>query len=489
MGVVLVGNRSKLGFRPRLERIGEHEHAKVSVAEVLGHVVRVCRELVGHDRNDGSLVPLNGNCVRYCEGRARTARSESDDGEIDCLRQLFDVLAVFEAGLPDLAVRLDVENRRALAFEALAPHARDQLPRAPRAISPDAGALPADLTLERVRRRAGRGGRWRGRTADAERAHAADDTDTVSGVQFGIYVPQVGYSYEQMLQRARKAEEVGFDSLWVYDHLYAPMLEHQPAFEGWTIATALLANTTRLRVGHMVLCNTFRHPALLAKMATTLDVISGGRLDFGIGSGSWAPEHAQIGIEWGTIRERSARLAEALEIITSMFTNERTSFAGQYYEVDGLPNLPPPVQQPRPPVFIGGAGERFTLPLVARYADVWNVPTYAIAELDAKVAALRSECERIGRDPAEITFSIEAVMVLAADAEGLAAARALGERRYGNEAYGLEAGGFVGTPAAVRDRIGEYAEKGFSHFVFFTHDRAADETLELFASEVMPAFG
>src|SRR6185437_7200619 len=113
---------------------------------------------------------------------------------------------------------------------------------------------------------------------------------------------------------------------WIYDHLYAPMLPGEPAFEGWTLATALLARTTTMRVGHLVLCNNFRHPALLGRMATTLDVISGGRLELGLGSGSYPPEHQEAGIPWGSFGERSERLGEALEILTRMFAGPRTTF-------------------------------------------------------------------------------------------------------------------------------------------------------------------
>ena len=128
-------------------------------------------------------------------------------------------------------------------------------------------------------------------------------------VDFGIYVPQLAFGYDDVLGRARLCDELGISSLWLFDHLYGPELPDTPAFEGWTLATALLAQTTRLRVGHLVLCATFRHPALLAKMATTLDVISGGRLELGIGSGSYEPEHERAGIPWGTFARahRAAR--------------------------------------------------------------------------------------------------------------------------------------------------------------------------------------
>jgi alkanesulfonate monooxygenase SsuD/methylene tetrahydromethanopterin reductase-like flavin-dependent oxidoreductase (luciferase family) len=319
----------------------------------------------------------------------------------------------------------------------------------------------------------------------------SDIAGTAAGLEFGIYLPQVSLGFDEMLGRALECERLGYDALWLYDHLYAPGLPGVPSLEPWTLATALLARTSRLRVGHLVLCNNFRHPAVLAKMAATLDVISGGRLELGIGSGSVQDEHDQAGLAWGSPRERAERLGEALEIITRMLDHDGagpgTTYQGSHYAVHDLPNLPAPVQRPRPPVHIGGAGPKLTLPLVARYADVWNIPTYALDRIGELSTALDAECERIGRDPASIRRSIEAVMVVAGH-DRLDDAMARARRHYGGPGYGLEEGGFTGAPQRVAGRIAELAGQGFSSFIFFTHDRASTQTLELFASEVMPQF-
>jgi alkanesulfonate monooxygenase SsuD/methylene tetrahydromethanopterin reductase-like flavin-dependent oxidoreductase (luciferase family) len=307
-------------------------------------------------------------------------------------------------------------------------------------------------------------------------------------IEFGIYVPQVSFNYADIIERSLLAEELGFDSLWFYDHLYSPGLPHLPSFEAWTLASYVLAQTTRLHVGHLVLCNNFRHPALLGKMATSLDVLSGGRLELGIGSGSVEHEHHQAGLPWGTLPERSNRLAESLEILTQMFTGDPTTFSGTYYQVADLPNQPPPVQNPRPPIHIGGIGPRRTMPIVARYADVWNVPTYGLARWEESLRVLEAECAAIGRDPSAIRRSHEAILVLAPDEGSLNAARAKAERRYGGDGWGMEAGGYIGTPPMVVDRIAELVDKGITTFVFFTYDRAEPRTLELFAERVMPAF-
>ncbi len=309
-----------------------------------------------------------------------------------------------------------------------------------------------------------------------------------TGVEFGIYVPQVAFSWEEISSRAKAADESGIDSIWFYDHLYGPGQPELSSFEAWTLATYVLATTKRLRAGHLVLCNNFRHPALLAKMVSTLDVLCGGRLEVGLGSGSVELEHRQAGIDWSTLEERSQRLEESLVVLTSMFANPMTTFSGRHFNVQGLPNEPRPLQQPRPPIHVGGTGRRRTLPLVARYADVWNVPTYGLADWEGAQRALDEECGRIGRDPATLRRSHEAVLVLAPDDSSLREELQRAERRYRGPGWGLAEGGYVGTPNAVVDRIAAAREKGISLFIFFTHDRAAPRTLDLIAEHLIPAF-
>ena len=249
-----------------------------------------------------------------------------------------------------------------------------------------------------------------------------------------------------------------------------------PSLEAWTLATALLSRTERIQIGHMVLCNQFRHPAVLAKMATTLDQISAGRLQLGIGSGSIEDEHTRIGLDWGTFAERSERLGETLQILHQAFADEVIDFTGKHFTVRDMPIKPGPVQQPRPPIVVGGVGEKYTLPLVARYADVWNVPTYALGELEHKISVLRSICDEVGRDPSTIVMSIEAVMALAADDASLPGRAAT--RREAFRDTGIRArGGRSGRHATgIVDRLHELQELGFGQIVLFTHDRGSDET-------------
>jgi len=310
----------------------------------------------------------------------------------------------------------------------------------------------------------------------------------MTGLDIGVFVPQLGFTYQDVLHRALRCEELGIGSLWLYDHLYGPGMPDVSSLEAWTLAAALLSRTERLRVGHMVLCNQFRHPTVLAKMATTLDQVSAGRLQLGIGSGSIEDEHRRAGLDWGTFAERSERLAETLEMLSQAFANHVIDFAGRHYTVRQMPIIPGPVQRPRPPITVGGAGEKYTLPLVARYADVWNVPTYALGELERKLSVLRRLCDDIGRDPDTVVLSVEAVMALAPDDASLPRVGQIAERRFGGPGFGLQDGGLIGTPQIIVDRLKELQSLGFRQVVLFTHDRASDETLELLASTVIAEF-
>jgi alkanesulfonate monooxygenase SsuD/methylene tetrahydromethanopterin reductase-like flavin-dependent oxidoreductase (luciferase family) len=306
-------------------------------------------------------------------------------------------------------------------------------------------------------------------------------------VDIGVYLPQVGFSWEELRARVVACDRFGIGSVWFMDHLYPPGMPQVPSFEAWTTATALAMVTERVRLGHLVLANGFRHPALVAKMAITLDHASGGRLELGIGSGSYAPEFDAFGIDFQKEGERAERLAEALHVMRLLFTEDAPSYQGRYFRLNQAPSQPRPLQRPHPPIHVGGAGEKRTLPLAARYADVWNCPTYALAELPRKVEVLRQECRRIGRDPETLKVSEEAVLALVARRAQVEDARALTERRFGDPGWGFAAGGYCGTPDDVVARIRARMRVGVRSFVFFLHDRASEDTLKLLAQEVVPA--
>jgi alkanesulfonate monooxygenase SsuD/methylene tetrahydromethanopterin reductase-like flavin-dependent oxidoreductase (luciferase family) len=306
-------------------------------------------------------------------------------------------------------------------------------------------------------------------------------------VEIGVYLPQVGFTWEELRARVVACDRLGIGAVWFMDHLHPPGLPRVPAFEAWTTASALATVTERVRLGHLVLCNAFRHPALLAKMAVTLDHASGGRLNLGLGSGSYAPELAAIGLDVETDRRRAERLGEALAVLRLLFAEEAPSFTGRYYRLAEAPSLPRPLQRPHPPIHVGGAGERRTLPIVARHADVWNCPTYALAALPQKLEVLHRECAAIGRDPTTLGVTEEAVCALVAQRAAVAAVRAAAARRFAGPGWGFAEGGYCGTPEDVIRRIEERVRLGVRGFIFFLHDRGEPETLRLLADEVVPA--
>lgn len=221
--------------------------------------------------------------------------------------------------------------------------------------------------------------------------------------------------WEDILGLARHIESTGWDGIWVPDHFMPNQEDPTGDYnEAWTTLAALAATVSRIRLGVLVTGNTYRHPAVLAKMAATVDIISGGRLVLGLG-GAWQEnEHIAYGIPFYTPGERLRRLEEACQVIQGLFENERTTFDGRYYQLKNAPLAPKPIQRPRPPLMIGGGGEKVTLRIVAQYADEWNVsgPPDQFAH---KVKVLNERCVEVGRDPAEIKRSAWATFVVTKD--------------------------------------------------------------------------
>ena len=204
----------------------------------------------------------------------------------------------------------------------------------------------------------------------------------------------------------RLADEAGFDHVWDFDHLASISAggPDRPVYEGWALQAAMAEATKRVRIGCMVTGNTYRNPALLAKLAVTVDHLSGGRLEFGIGAAWNALEHSMFGIEG--LDHRVGRMSESLRIIKSLWTEERTNFDGRYYQMKDAIANPKPIQKPHPPIWIGASGET-TIRLVARYADVWNTGAGEIDKGTEVITRLEDACRAVGRDPSEIRRSIQ----------------------------------------------------------------------------------
>ena len=229
----------------------------------------------------------------------------------------------------------------------------------------------------------------------------------MAGMRFGLKLSQNG-TIDQLRAIWRVADEAGFDHCWCMDHLATlGAREDGPIFEAWTLLAGMAVATSRTRIGCMVTGNTYRHPAVLAKAAVTVDHLSGGRLEFGLGAGWAENEHAMLGLPFGTREDRANWLEEACQVIRSLWTEQRTSFDGEHYKLTGAISEPKPVQQPHPPIWIGGSGRQRTLRITARYADVWNAAGGSPEEVAETSAVLDQRCAEIGRDPAQIRRSVQ----------------------------------------------------------------------------------
>jgi F420-dependent oxidoreductase-like protein len=206
------------------------------------------------------------------------------------------------------------------------------------------------------------------------------------------------------VERWRYFERLGFDSLWVCDHYVQPSRPTGPYFEGWTLLAALAARTERVRIGVLVSCNTFRHPALLAKEAVTVDHISNGRLDLGIGAGWYVPEHEMFGIDFPSPPQLVGHFREAVEVVDRLLRNELTTYDGRYYQLREAAFRPGPLQKPRPPLMLGAHRSKM-LRIVAEYADGWN-SFGTLDELRQRNQILDQHCSEIGRDPKAISRSL-----------------------------------------------------------------------------------
>jgi F420-dependent oxidoreductase-like protein len=214
-------------------------------------------------------------------------------------------------------------------------------------------------------------------------------------------------TWSDMLEVWRAGDEIeAFESAWTFDHFYPIQGDtNGPCLDGWTTLAALAQATTRVRVGVLVTGIHYRHPAVLANMAATIDVVSGGRLELGIGAGWNVQESGAYGIELGTPRERSDRFEEACQVLIGLLSEEETSFSGRYYTLTNARNEPKGPQKPHPPICIGGSGERRTLRTVARFAQHWNFVGGTLEDFRRKVEVLHRHCEEVGRDPSEILIS------------------------------------------------------------------------------------
>ncbi len=314
---------------------------------------------------------------------------------------------------------------------------------------------------------------------------------------FGVFIPQ-GWKMElASIDGARNkwktavdiavlAEELGYDSIWVYDHFHnVPRPAQEAVFECWTTIAAISQRTSRVRLGQMVGCNSYRNPGLLAKITSTIDVISDGRLDWGIGAGWYENEYKGYGFEFAKPSDRIGMLRETVEIVKSMWTQDETTYNGKYYKMHRANCDPKPLQQPTPPVWIGGGGEQLTLRVVAQHADVSNFGS-SLEEFVKKRGILQEHCKVVGRDEATIRKTISGEVFIRETEKEILEAGSL--NLYGESAESWRAKALVGTPEQVSEKIQRYLDAGCSGFIPWCPDYPSTQTLELFAKKVIPNF-
>tara|TARA_Y100000588_G_scaffold382103_1_gene468942 strand:- start:716 stop:1624 length:909 start_codon:yes stop_codon:yes gene_type:complete len=301
-------------------------------------------------------------------------------------------------------------------------------------------------------------------------------------MQFSVWPNHPGV-WEPLLNFADHVEQSGWDGLWLADHFMPNQEDNSgPTGEAWTALSALAARIPRIRLGTMVTGNTYRHPAVLAKMAAQVDVISDGRLVLGIGSAWQQNEHEAYGIPFYTVGSRLRRLEEAVQVIRSLFTNERTDFSGKFYQITDAPLAPKPLQPYGPPLLIGGGGEKVTMRIAAQYADEWNV--WGDPEiLRHKISVLERHCEDLGRDPDLIRKSANAMIHITDDPADAERIREKNPRS------------LSGSVSEIQALIQEYAEAGVDELVVpifrLRADRNADrakETADQFQRDIASAF-
>lgn len=309
-------------------------------------------------------------------------------------------------------------------------------------------------------------------------------------VRFGIHTGPQHVEYPELVKLWQTADQAGFYWASVFDH-FMPIAGADvegPCLEGMVTLTALAVQTSRLRVGTLVLGVTYRHPAVLANMAATLDIVSGGRLELGLGAAWFQAEHEAYSIPFYSTGQRIRRLGEALKVIKLLWTEHRANFQGRYYALKDALCEPKPLQKPRPPLWVGGGGEQLTLRVVAEDADGWNIFMPSPEEYQHKLEVLAQHCARVGRDPATIQKSLSFGALLDQDKDRAEErARALAQRQ-GVSLERLRGRLLVGTPREAADRLRPYAQMGVDLFILSMQAPYDYTTMELCAEKVMPAF-
>ena len=329
-------------------------------------------------------------------------------------------------------------------------------------------------------------------------------------IKFGVVVSQDGLEYPVIKKIVSECERLGFDSIWFHDHLF--FSSRRPYLECWTLLSALSTETRKLRLGTLVLCNSYRHPSLLAKMVATLDVISEGRLEFGIGAGWHKKEYLAYGFPFPRASVRIQQLDEALQIIKKMWTEEKTNFEGRYFSVKDAICKPKPVQKPHPPIWVGGTG-KLLLEVVAKHANGSNFRGYDLSpeKYAERLKVLRGLCAKLGGDFGDIQKSLLTTVAIGKSKsevanqlkrqqpsirefmsyEALARAIRRPKRTLSfliSRMVAAPASTIVGTPDECIEKMRKYVDLGVTYFMLKFPCVENFKSLEVFAENVVPAF-
>ena len=307
-----------------------------------------------------------------------------------------------------------------------------------------------------------------------------------NGVHFGVTLPQIKRSWQETRAAALEFEALGFQSLWLNDHLYGVPMPTIPILEAWTTLSAVGGITSKAELGLLVSPPGFRNPALHAKMAATLDQITGGRLIVGLGAGWFTQEFEGYGFPFPPARERLEQLRETLTIMKLMWTEDAPTFAGKHFRIESVICEPRPARRPR--ILIGGGGEKVLLRIAAEHADLWNNLAVNQGALAAKLDVLRRHCRDVGRDFDSITISQQTLVVIGEDERDGRAKMEKATGLYGGHLGDIERHGIWGSPDQVIERIRRQMQLGVRHFVIEFFGRDTRAPAQLFAERVLPSF-
>ncbi|HZU77606.1 MAG TPA: TIGR03560 family F420-dependent LLM class oxidoreductase [Dehalococcoidia bacterium] len=312
---------------------------------------------------------------------------------------------------------------------------------------------------------------------------------TTQQYHFGVSLPQISRTWEETCRAAETFDRLGYDSVWLNDHLYGVPRPDIPILEAWTTLSAVGAITKSVQLGTVVSPPGFRNPALMAKIVATLDQITNGRVILGMGAGWFAQEFRGYGFDFPETKVRLQQLAEAAEIARRAWTEPGLTYQGKHFRTENLILAPGPVRQPHPPILIGGSGEKVTLRIAARFADIWNNPAGSQGRLAQKVEALKEHCQQVGRNFDEITISQQTLVLITRSEEDVPAMIDRAARIFGGH-MGDPRGplALAGTPDTVAKQIQKHAELGCRYFIIEFFGRDTREPAELFAETVMPRF-